>query len=139
EHVPSYVSVCVYFDAERLAASPESGADAAFPFAAVVARLRRLLRTANAKADPPGRTEADADAVRIPVCYCDACGPDLAALAAARGMTSAQASRLHAEAAYTVAMIGFLPGFPYMTGLPEPLAAPRLDTPRTAVPAGSVG
>ena len=39
---------------------------------------------------------------------------------------------------YTVAMIGFAPGFPYLLGLPESLALPRLATPRTRVPAGSV-
>ncbi len=40
---------------------------------------------------------------------------------------------------YLVYMIGFLPGFPYLGGMPERLATPRLDRPRISVPAGSVG
>ncbi|HLL64361.1 MAG TPA: allophanate hydrolase subunit 1 [Micromonosporaceae bacterium] len=40
---------------------------------------------------------------------------------------------------YRVAFCGFAPGFAYLTGLPAELAVPRLDTPRTRVPAGSVG
>jgi KipI family sensor histidine kinase inhibitor len=47
--------------------------------------------------------------------------------------------KLHTGAEYTVAFTGFTPGFGYLTGLPEPLRQSRLDTPRTRVPAGSVG
>jgi KipI family sensor histidine kinase inhibitor len=47
--------------------------------------------------------------------------------------------RLHTGAVYTVAFTGFAPGFGYLTGLPEPLRQPRLSTPRTRVPPGSVG
>ena len=36
------------------------------------------------------------------------------------------------------AFCGFSPGFAYLAGLPEELAVPRLDTPRTKVPAGAV-
>ena len=46
--------------------------------------------------------------------------------------------RLHAGAEYLVYFIGFTPGLPYMTGAPERLTIPRLDTPRVKVPAGSV-
>ena len=46
---------------------------------------------------------------------------------------------LHSGAEYTVAFCGFAPGFGYLVGLPEPLRQPRLDYPRTSVPAGSVG
>lgn len=48
-------------------------------------------------------------------------------------------AELHTGAAYTVAFTGFAPGFGYLTGLPSPLRQPRLDSPRTRVPAGSVG
>src|SRR5262249_25518968 len=44
----------------------------------------------------------------------------------------------HAGAEYLVYFIGFTPGLPYMTGAPERLTIPRLDTPRVKVPAGSV-
>ena len=47
--------------------------------------------------------------------------------------------RLHAGAEYLVYFIGFTPGLPYMTGMPERINIPRLDTPRTKTPPGSVG
>jgi len=47
--------------------------------------------------------------------------------------------RLHSAAEYTVYMMGFQPGFPYLGGLNPAIATPRLPTPRTRVPAGSVG
>jgi inhibitor of KinA len=46
---------------------------------------------------------------------------------------------LHASGDYVVFMLGFMPGFPYLGGLPARIATPRLATPRTMVPAGSVG
>jgi KipI family sensor histidine kinase inhibitor len=39
----------------------------------------------------------------------------------------------------SVAFSGFAPGFGYLTGLPPDLHVPRRDTPRTRVPAGSLG
>lgn len=47
--------------------------------------------------------------------------------------------RLHSTAEYLVYFIGFTPGLPYMTGMPDRLKIARLDTPRVKVPAGSVG
>jgi len=48
------------------------------------------------------------------------------------------ARELHRSARYRVAFIGFAPGFPYLTGLPEALRRPRLQTPRVRTPPGSV-
>ena len=45
---------------------------------------------------------------------------------------------LHAGREYRIYMLGFLPGFPYLGGLDERLFTPRLASPRTAIPAGSV-
>ena len=65
-------------------------------------------------------------------------GADLGALARAAAMDEARFVSLHASAEYRVAFLGFAPGFAYMTGLPEALRFPRLATPRTRVPAGSL-
>ena len=46
---------------------------------------------------------------------------------------------VHSAAEYLVYFIGFAPGQPYLTGLPAPLAIPRLESPRTKTPAGAVG
>jgi KipI family sensor histidine kinase inhibitor len=66
-------------------------------------------------------------------------GPDLAAVATEVGLTVDELARQHARAGYRVAFCGFAPGFAYLTGLPAQLHVPRLDEPRTRVPAGAVG
>jgi inhibitor of KinA len=75
---------------------------------------------------------------RIPVCYEAEFGPDLAALAAVKGLSAAELVQLHAAGIYKVYMIGFLPGFSYMGGLDERIAANRKENP-VLVQAGSVG
>lgn len=77
--------------------------------------------------------------IEILVCYGGEFGPDLADLAAARGLTADEVVRRHAGATYAVHFLGFSPGFAYLYGLPEALATPRRATPRMKVPAGSVG
>ncbi len=90
--------------------------------------IAKLLRRAGA--GPPEAAEKV-----IPVVYD---GPDLDELAALAGMGRSEAIRLHSSASYTVAFLGFSPGFAYLAGAPAPLHLPRLATPRTSVPAGSV-
>ncbi len=77
--------------------------------------------------------------VEIPVVYGGKHGPDLAESARRSGITERQFVERHSEAAYVVAMIGFAPGFPYLSGLHETLAQPRHESPRLKVPAGAVG
>jgi len=86
------------------------------------------------------RAERDAPAAtEIPVCYGGEPGPDLEAVARHCGLPEAEVIALHAGANYQVHAVGFSPGFPYLGGLPEKLRTPRRPTPRTNVPAGSVG
>lgn len=66
-------------------------------------------------------------------------GPDLASTAGELGLDVDGLVRAHADGSYEVAFCGFVPGFAYLTGLPETLHAARLDSPRTRVPTGSVG
>lgn len=77
--------------------------------------------------------------VEIPVCYGGNFGPDLADVARHTGLSPAEVIKLHCSEAYLVCAIGFVPGFPYLGGLPERLHTPRRATPRTSVPIGSVG
>jgi len=65
-------------------------------------------------------------------------GADLVNVATKLGVTVDEVVRLHSERVWTVAFMGFAPGFPYLIGGDPRLALPRLSTPRTAVPAGSV-
>ena len=66
------------------------------------------------------------------------CGIDLVEVAREAGLTPERVAELHAGAEYRVAFLGFTAGFPYLSGLPEALAVPRLPSPRRLVPAGSV-
>jgi KipI family sensor histidine kinase inhibitor len=54
-------------------------------------------------------------------------------------MTRDEVVATHTSTEFVVAFCGFAPGFAYCSGLPENLSVPRLDSPRTKVPAGSVG
>ncbi|MFI6643044.1 5-oxoprolinase subunit PxpB [Streptomyces sp. NPDC050504] len=83
---------------------------------------------------PPLRPEAQG-AIEVPVRYE---GPDLAEVARLWAVAEDEVVRIHTAAEFRVAFCGFAPGFGYLTGLPERYAVPRKDTPRTAVPAGSV-
>jgi biotin-dependent carboxylase-like uncharacterized protein len=65
-------------------------------------------------------------------------GPDLEGLAARARMTPQELAARHARGEYTVAFLGFAPGFAYLTGLDPELHAPRLPTPRPRVPERSV-
>lgn len=76
--------------------------------------------------------------VEIPVCYGGAHGPDIAAVATHADLTTDEVAARHAAVLYTVAMLGFAPGFPYLLGLDTALQLPRRTDPRTRVPAGSV-
>ena len=122
--VPAYASLAVFFDARRV--------DSVDPQAFVATALAALM------ADPGAHVAAPARIVEIPVCYDGPMAPDLADAAALLGVSPETLVHRHSGAPYTVAMIGFAPGFPYLVGLPEALAMPRLATPRTQVPAGSV-
>jgi antagonist of KipI len=77
--------------------------------------------------------------LELPVVYGGEQGPDLAESAKRSGLTEQQFIQRHAASAYHVAMIGFAPGFPYLSGLDETLEQPRHDSPRMSVPAGAVG
>ena len=76
--------------------------------------------------------------LEVPLRYGGASGPDLEAVAASKGISTADIVRIHSEREYTVYMMGFTPGFPYLGILDERLITPRLETPRTLVKAGTV-
>jgi KipI family sensor histidine kinase inhibitor len=118
---PAYCSLLVKFDALRMRHDE---------LEAILLQYLDRLETA---------TLPEARHVEIPVCYGGEFGPDLDEVARIHGLTPAQAIELHAAADYLVYFLGFVPGFAYLSGLPEKLVTPRLATPRRTVPAGSVG
>jgi|TARA_B110001454_G_C12575927_1_gene373958 inhibitor of KinA len=76
--------------------------------------------------------------VEIPVLYGAKYGPDLDRVCEYTGLSSDEVIKRHTAGNYLVYFIGFSPGFPYIGGMDETLATPRLDTPRKKVPLGSV-
>lgn len=85
------------------------------------------------------RKNKDAKIYIIPVYYGDEYGPDLTTVAEKNNMSLDQVVEKHTSRAYRIYMLGFTPGFPYLGGMDECIATPRLQQPRTKIPAGSVG
>jgi KipI family sensor histidine kinase inhibitor len=98
----------------------------------------RLAKEVALRARTHSEERSSSRLYRIPVAYGGEDGPDLAELAGGIGIAPAEFGAIHAAAEYRVAFIGFSPGFPYLTGLPERLRAARLSSPRPRVPAGTV-
>lgn len=96
------------------------------------------LRAALAEPLEGGRSVARGKLHEVVVDYGGVAGPDLPALARQAGMSEATYIEQHAAASYTVAFLGFQPGFPYLRGLPEVLQTVRRATPRPRVASGSV-
>src|SRR5262249_56340254 len=71
-------------------------------------------------------------------CYDEEFALDLGGVADHTSLNPDAIVTLHSSAEYTVVCIGFMPGFPFLAGLPQQLRVPRLESPRTKVPAGSV-
>ncbi|MCS7461189.1 5-oxoprolinase subunit PxpB [Paenibacillus doosanensis] len=136
ECVPSFVSVAVYYDpVQVLAKQKERRCGWTTLFQTVCGLLAELIeRIREEEAEPEAPR-----IVRVPVYYGGETGPDLDDVARHCGLEAEEVIRLHSGGTYTVYMIGFAPGFPYLGGMPERIAAPRRHTPRPLVPAGSVG
>jgi KipI family sensor histidine kinase inhibitor len=121
EAVPTYRSLLLHYDAVRLAYD----------------QVVLLARDALSRADRADRSLSRV--VDVPTCYGADCGPDLEHVALHSGMSQQDVIDLHSSTLYPVYMLGFSPGFPYLGGLAPAIATPRLASPRTRVPAGSVG
>jgi antagonist of KipI len=117
--IPTYRSVAVHFD----------------PLTCDIDSLRNTMHEAAAL--PP--VSASGALVEVPVVYGGANGPDLDDVAAYANVSAKTVIDRHCGPEYRVFMLGFLPGFAYMGIVDESLAAPRKATPRTRIPAGSIG
>ncbi len=77
--------------------------------------------------------------IEIPVCYGGELGPDLEFVAQHNKLTAREVIDIHTSGNYSVHMIGFAPGFPFIGGMSEKIAAPRRDSPRLRIPERTVG
>ena len=117
---PAYASVLVDFDARRIGHRE-------------MERAISGIYGVEPNVSPP-----EPRRVEIPVCYGGEYGPDLVDVAQLNGLTPAEVIEIHSGGDYLVYFLGFSPGFPYLGGLSQSIATPRLGTPRRRVPAGSV-
>jgi inhibitor of KinA len=114
--IAGYASVTVHFDPDQ--ATHES----------LAAAIKRLAAK-RPPMDEPGRLH------RIPVTYD---GPDIEEVGERLRLSREKIIEIHSRPIYRVFLVGFVPGWAYLGPLPEELALPRRDVPRTLVPAGSV-
>ncbi|MEO8284906.1 MAG: 5-oxoprolinase subunit PxpB [Chloroflexota bacterium] len=124
EVVPGYTSLLICFD-NRLASHVE-----------LSEAIYQLVKTVSTPDESIGHTSR---LHVIPVQYSGAAGPDLETVAQFHGLTQDEVVNAHTAREYTVAFLGFLPGFAYMAKVAPAIETSRLATPRTRVSAGSVG
>ena len=119
--VPSYRSFLVHYD----------------PLVISLSHLEEELASLQTAASEG--TAAEPRIVHIPTLYGGEVGPDLDYVAQHNDLSPEEVVSIHSGTDYLVYMLGFSPGFPYLGGMSERIETPRLDTPRTVIPAGSVG
>jgi inhibitor of KinA len=128
EWVPAFTTLTLYYN-------PWLASDEGkwIPYERVVHYIQEMLPKVHVAPSHSSRL------VNIPVCYGGSYGPDLPLVASHNSLTIDEVVEIHSQAEYLVYMIGFAPGFPYLGGMSEDVATPRRQSPRPAIPAGSVG
>lgn len=121
EMISSYCSLLVYYDPFL------------FSFGQVSSWIEELLHREMVLEQPSQTIK------KIPVLYGGASGPDLPFVAEHNNLSPEEVVKLHTRETYLVYVVGFSPGFAAMGTVPEKIRMPRLSSPRTKVPAGSVG
>lgn len=121
ELLPTYRSLMVFYDPAQIS------------FGELKERIEEC------RIQSGGESAGKRTILHVPCCYGGTFGPDLAGMEALTGLTAEEIIRIHSGTAYKIYMLGFLPGFVYLGGLDERIAVPRLESPRTRIPAGSVG
>jgi len=121
ETIPTYCSVTVVYQPEIIL------------FHEIKSRLEELIGQLEVVEAPPSHV------LEIPVFYGGEMGPDFDFVAGHTGKSFEEIIALHTEPEYLIYMLGFTPGFTYLGGLNPDLETPRLKSPRSHIPAGSVG
>lgn len=125
EYIPYFLGVSVIYNPLKIKGDE--------PFITVKLKLEEIL----SKLDFSCNYEEHI--VEIPVCYGGEFGPDIKHVAGVNNLTVEEVIKIHSQGEYLVYMIGFAPGFPYLGGLSEKIYTPRRESPRIAIPEGSVG
>lgn len=128
ECVPAFTSLTVYYDLYVLWKTYHVE-----PFEFVCSYIEKLLF------HKQKTISKEFETVFIPVCYGGEYGPDLKEVATYHQMSEEDVIHIHSEASYFIYMLGFTPGFPYLSGLPQQLNTPRKSSPRLKITPGSIG
>lgn len=120
--LPTYRSVIVYYD----------------PLLITFEELKDIVEK-NCKIDDTNVDSMKKFIVEIPVLYGGEYGPDIENITTHNNLSIEEVIKIHTSGEYLVYMLGFTPGFPYLGGMDKRIATPRLKTPRTKIPGGSVG
>ena len=121
DFLPTYRSVLVYYDPLQISSSD------------VQEGIEHLLEITEEE------DTGERHIVHLPTLYGGKMGADIEFVAQHTGINEQELIRIHSGTDYLVYMMGFSPGFAYLGGLDGRLATPRLQSPRTEIPAGAVG
>jgi KipI family sensor histidine kinase inhibitor len=121
EWVPAYHTVAIYYRPEMIT------------YNELVEKVKKIYYTST------DVKSLQSIVYEIPVYYGGKAGEDLPFIAQYHQLSEEEVIAIHTDKEYLIYMIGFVPGFPYLGGLSQQLAVPRLEHPRPRVPAGSVG
>lgn len=121
ECVPAYTTLSIYYDPMKIR------------YSSLVKEVEKI-EFKNLKKDNTQSKE-----IEIPTLYGGDVGPDLEYVAQYHQLRPEEVIEIHSSTTYLIYMIGFAPGFPYLGGMSERIATPRLSKPRPKVTAGSIG
>ena len=109
------------------------------PLEISIEKLKEIIEQAFQNSETDESKGLFREIIEIPVLYGGELGPDLNFVANHNQLSPEEVVKIHSSEEYLIYMIGFTPGFPYVGGMSERISTPRLQTPRTKIPAGSVG
>jgi KipI family sensor histidine kinase inhibitor len=121
EILPTYRSLMVFYNPKKIS------------YIKLVSTVKTLKFMENNDEEEAKKT------LIVPCCYDGSFGPDLEDMSRELGLTREEIVKIHSGMEYKIYMMGFLPGFVYLGGLDKRINIPRLQTPRTRIPARSVG
>ncbi|WP_456274439.1 5-oxoprolinase subunit PxpB [Bacillus sp. AK031] len=126
EAVPAYKTVTIHYNPLKL--------HSLFPYSEIEQILVNEIDNIQIS-----KSSNENEIITIPVCYGGKFGPDLNFVADSQRMTENKVIEIHSRPIYTVAFLGFSPGFPFLRGMDPSIAVPRRSSPRVRIEAGSVG
>lgn len=121
ELIPTYRSLMVQYNPAQVV------------YKELIDLLTRLCKNLNEDKLPKQKI------IKVPVIYGQEFGPDIEFVARHNKISVKEVIQIHSSNDYLIYMLGFTPGFPYLGGMCEKIETPRLQTPRTKIPGGSVG